>query len=194
MINAIARHRRSQPGQEVKPGTIQSATARLQPPPLAPCPVRTPSSLTASGALLRDLSADLLGCGYDVRFRAPGRSMHPAIREGEPITVRPVSPSAVRRGDIILYRWQQGVIAHRVVGIETGVGGDFRFMTRGDAAGAQVEWVAPDQVLGKVVLTERNGRRIDLYSIRSNLQRILHPFASRCKQCVLVHIKCNYFK
>jgi hypothetical protein len=163
--------------------TVIPAKAGIQPP-----------SLAASGALLRDLSADLLGCGYDVRFRAPGRSMHPAIREGETITVRPVSPSAVRRGDIILYRWQQGVIAHRVVGIEKAVGGDFRLMTRGDAAGAQVEPVAPDQVLGKVVAADRNGRRIDLYSIRSKVQRILHPLASRCKQCVLLHIKCYYFK
>jgi signal peptidase I len=152
------------------------------------------SSLTASGTLLRDLSADLLGSGYDVRFRAPGQSMHPAIREGETITVRPVSPSAVRPGDIILYRWQQGIIAHRVVGIEKAAGGDFRLLTRGDAAGAQIEPVAPDQVLGKVVSAERNGRRIDLYGIRSKVQRILHPLASRCKQCVLLHIKCNYSK
>jgi hypothetical protein len=152
-----------------------------------------PSSLAASGALLRDLSADLLGCGYDVHFRAPGRSMHPAIREGETITVRPVSPSTIRRGDIILYRWQQGVIAHRVVGIEKAVGGEFRLLTRGDAAGAQVEPVAPDQVLGKVVAAERNGRRVDLYGIRSNVQRLLYPFASRCKQCVLLHIKCYLY-
>jgi signal peptidase I len=153
-----------------------------------------PSSIAASGVLLRDLSADLLGCGYDVRFRATGRSMHPAIREGETITVRPVLPSTIRRGDIILYRWQQGVIAHRVIGIAKAAGGDFRLLTRGDAAGAQVEPVAPDQVLGKVVAAERNGRRVNLYGIRSKVQRILHPLASRCKQCVLLHIKRYYFK
>jgi hypothetical protein len=149
------------------------------------------SSLAASGALLRDLSSDLLGCGYDVRFRAPGQSMHPAIREGETITVRPVSPSAVRRGDIILYRWRQGVIAHRVVGIETAVSGNFHLLTRGDAADAQVEPVMPDQVLGKVVATERKGRRIDLYSVRSKVQRFLRPLASHCKQWVYF-IKCEF--
>jgi signal peptidase I len=161
---------------------VNTASQNLPP---VPHPVLTPPSLAASGALLRDLSSDLLGCGYDVRFRAPGQSMHPTIREGETITVRPVSPSAVRRGDIILYRWQQGVIAHRVVGIENAVGGGLRLMMRGDAAGARVEPVAPDQVLGKVVAAERNGRRVDLYGIRSKVQRILHPIASRCKQWAL---------
>jgi len=145
-------------------------------------PVAGPQPLAASGALLRDLASDLLGRGYEVRFRAPGQSMHPVIRKGEPVIVRPVAPSAVRRGDIVLYRWREGVIAHRVAIIEKAPGGDFHFLVRGDAAGARVERVAPDRVLGKVIAAERNGRRVDPYSIRSQTRRFLQPLASRCKQ------------
>jgi hypothetical protein len=65
-----------------------------------------------------DLATELLERGHSVRFQAPGRSMHPTIREGETITVEPVEPSAVKRGDIILYRSESGVIAHRVICIE----------------------------------------------------------------------------
>ncbi|MDA2923324.1 hypothetical protein MYX65_01495 [Acidobacteria bacterium AH-259-L09] len=65
--------------------------------------------------LLLDLTAELLSRGTSVRFRPSGRSMYPSIREGEVITVEPVEPSDVKRGDIILYRSERGVIAHRIV-------------------------------------------------------------------------------
>ena len=148
-------------------------------------PVLGPLPVAVSGLLLRDLSAELLGGGYEVRFRAPGQSMHPVIREGDALIVRPVSPEAVRKGDIILYRWPQGVIAHRVVAVDKADGGKNRLLTRGDAAGAPVEAVTPDQVLGKVVAAERKGRRIALYGIRVKVRRLLQPLASRCKQWVL---------
>jgi signal peptidase I len=111
--------------------------------------------------------------------------MYPAIREGETITVQPVASSTVKKGDIILYRWQRGVIAHRVVGVEKFAGGSFRLIMRGDASGAPIERVAADQVLGRVVAVDRNGRRIDLCSIRSKMQRILHPIASQVKKWTL---------
>ena len=65
-----------------------------------------------------DMAAELVERGHSVRFRAPGRSMHPTIREGETITVEPIAPTAVKRGHIILYRSESGVIAHRVARIE----------------------------------------------------------------------------
>jgi hypothetical protein len=52
--------------------------------------------------LFADVSTELLRSGQGIRFRAPGRSMYPTIKEGETITVQPVAPSVVRRGDIIL--------------------------------------------------------------------------------------------
>lgn len=132
-----------------------------------------------------DLCFEVLARGLGVRFRASGRSMYPAIREGETITVQPVASSTVKKGDIILYRWQRGVIAHRVVGVEKFAGDSFRLIMRGDASGAPIERVAPDQVLGRVVAVDRNGRRIDLCSIRSKMQRILHPIASQVKKWTL---------
>ena len=71
--------------------------------------------------LFVEVSTDLLRRGQSVRFRAPGWSMHPSIKDGETITVEPVAPCDVKRGDIILYRSQQGVIAHRVVKIQSAV-------------------------------------------------------------------------
>ncbi len=67
--------------------------------------------------------------------------MHPTIKDGETITVEPVKPSGIKRGDIVLYRFEKGVIAHRVVRIEKN-GGAPLFILRGDALGAQDEAAA----------------------------------------------------
>ena len=67
--------------------------------------------------LFIDMSTELLRQGKNVRFRAPGLSMHPTIREGETITVAPISPFDIKRRDILLYLAGKKVIAHRVVRI-----------------------------------------------------------------------------
>ncbi len=70
--------------------------------------------------LFIDVSTELLRQGKNVRFQAPGRSMHPAIKEGETITVAPIAPFDIKRGDILLYLVRRKVIAHRVVSIKRG--------------------------------------------------------------------------
>ncbi len=69
--------------------------------------------------LFIDMSTELLRQGKNVRFHAPGRSMHPAIKEGETITVAPIAPFDIKRGDILLYIVGRKVIAHRVVSIKS---------------------------------------------------------------------------
>ncbi len=68
--------------------------------------------------LFIDVSIELLRQGKSVRFRAPGLSMHPTIKEGETITVEPVAPFDIKRGDILLYFIGKKAIAHRVVSIK----------------------------------------------------------------------------
>ena len=117
--------------------------------------------------LILDLMAELLRRGTSVRFRPSGRSMYPSIREGELVTVEPVGPSHVKREDIILYRSRRGLIAHRVVEVSrsSGSGKDARvFRLRGDASLCCDQPVAGQQVLGRVVGVQRNGRSIPLAS------------------------------
>src|SRR5262252_2147971 len=110
--------------------------------------------------LFVDVVTELLSRGYQVRFRAEGASMRPTIRGGEAITVEPVSE--VKIGDIALYRAERGLIAHRVVGIRKGNGTAPVCFARGEAGGSTEEAVQEQQVLGRVVAVERNGRSIDL--------------------------------
>jgi signal peptidase I len=127
-----------------------------------------------------ELVADLLMNGRRVKFRAPGYSMYPTILNGDEITVEPIRPEAIDVGDIILYRDQENLIAHRVVKIEikndtskdsqsSVLSPQSYFILRGDARPACDDPVAAGQVLGKVVRIETGGRGIDPYSFRAKL-------------------------
>lgn len=148
-----------------------------------------------------DLISNLLADGHDVKFRAPGDSMYPAICDGDVITVMPIEPATITIGDIILYRHKSGVVAHRVIRMAKRDVPDFQpsaprprpsvlssqsyFMLRGDAAVVFDEPVSVDQILGKVALVEREGRRIDPYSFRATICFKARRMAARLKRSIL---------
>ena len=105
-----------------------------------------------------DLCTDLLQSGRPVRFRAPGASMHPTIRDGEVVTVVPVPTREIKSGDVLLYQTERGLTAHRV--IRRLPGSKTAFRVRGDAPGSEEERVAANRVLGKVASVERAGRQL----------------------------------
>ena len=156
-----------------------------------------PTSLT-SAHLLGDLCEEVLRQGKSVRFRAPGRSMYPTIREDEAITVEPIEPSLISVGDIILYRQDKSVVAHRVVRIHStrpetplpcvresrplSLAACPSFVTRDDTWGKEEALVSGEQILGKVVSVERNGRVFDPYSRKANLRLMIHTVGSRLKR------------
>jgi hypothetical protein len=149
--------------------------------------------------LFIDISTELLRRGQSVRFRAPGLSMHPAIKEGETITVVPISSFNIKHGDILLYLTGKKVIAHRVVRIEReksdfathskALNPQLIFTLRGDASPTSDDPVEAQKVLGKVVSVERLGRKIDLYSRKARMFRLAYTWASRLKRSVLYPLR-----
>lgn len=140
--------------------------------------------------MLEALITDCLKNGRAVRFRAPGRSMHPTIRENETVVVAPAAPAWLSIGDIVLSRCGEKITAHRLVWVdaETAAAGtssqsDGRpmFILRGDACSSCDPPVPADQVLGKVVAVERKGRMLNPYGLRTEFVRRLYALASRLK-------------
>jgi signal peptidase I len=146
-----------------------------------------------------ELITELLQDGYKVNFSAPGHSMYPTIMANETIMVEPIDPGTVRLGDIILYRTNGRLIAHRVVGInmlavnssslhsdlntQSSVLSPIHFFTfRGDASPVCDQPVKDDQILGKVISIERNGCRIDPYSFRHKIACLTLTWKSRVKR------------
>jgi hypothetical protein len=171
----------------------------------------THSSLPSSHPLFVDITVDLLRRGCTVRFRANGRSMEPVINEGEIITVEPVMPHEVKRGEIVLYQNHRGVIAHRVVAIKDrsdelrGLRSEQKkksptrssalspqhsslvifFILRGDSATLCDEPVEPQQILGRVVTVERHGRPIHLNSLKARVYHTARRHVSLLKRLIV---------
>lgn len=139
--------------------------------------------------MFQDVSRELLAQGYRIRFRPGGRSMQPAIRDGEAITVAPVRAEDVRRGEILLYGNGKSLIAHRVVNIEVEKGKGRRFILRGDSCLACDPSVAARDVLGRVVSVEREGRHISLAGRRAVLRHDLNLWATKIRRRLAPRLK-----
>ena len=104
----------------------------------------------------------LLREGVSVRFRAGGRSMSPAIEDGETIVVAPVGDGRVTIGDVIYGDGARGPIAHRVIAIGRAADGEPRFILSGDAAVEHDRPLSSHAVRGKVLGVERHGELVSL--------------------------------
>ena len=72
----------------------------------------------AHSELFGVLTQSLLSRGLGFRFRARGRSMQPAIQDGEILHVKPVSAEKLRRGDIVLFADRGHYKAHRLISVD----------------------------------------------------------------------------
>ena len=178
----------SSENQAVSSYNIKKQKKRIKPivSNLAQSSVLSPQSSDANPLNLEQVCTELLREGHQIKFKAPGDSMYPTICDGDLITVQPIKPSNVIMGDIILYRHKSGVVAHRVVNIQAPQSSvpspQYFFTLRGDAAIVLDNPVGADQILGKVVSTEKNGRRINPYSFKVKLLYKTRRLASRLKR------------
>jgi hypothetical protein len=155
--------------------------------------------------LFSDMIQETLNRDHSIRFRAPGDSMYPTICDGDVVTVMPIDTASITIGDIILYRHRSGVTAHRVMRIlkrseknsRSGLKGPqdrsssetLDFLLRGDAAINDDAPVSSQQILGKLVSIERNGRRMDPYCRRIKLHYKIRRFGCRIKRILLRPIR-----
>jgi signal peptidase len=124
-----------------------------------------------------EMSAGLLRDGRAIRFCAHGMSMRPTIQHGDLVTVEPIDASEIRRGNILLYRDGDHVVAHRVVGLTASK----RFLLCGDGVETPDPPVRPDQVLGRVVALERGGRLLRLHRHWLEMLYVARFYVSRFK-------------
>ncbi len=108
------------------------------------------------------LSAEILRTGAAVRFQAHGASMWPLVRDGDVLLIRPVSPNALRVGDVVLCGREPGrTVVHRVVRVTAGADGP-RFTVQGDALPKPDGTFSAAQIYGRVTVIERNNKEIEL--------------------------------
>lgn len=81
--------------------------------------------------------------------------MHPAICDGDLITVEPIAATDLTPGVVAIYRRLDRLFAHRVVSVEVDHFATARFLFCGDAAATCDAPVTATEVLGEVVAVRR---------------------------------------
>ena len=102
--------------------------------------------------------------GRDMELTISGTSMEPTLRAGDIVIIR-LNNDDLKRGDLIAYMNNGGIILHRLVAIRTGSNGR-EYCQKGDNMKGWC-WVHEDSVVGKVVSVNRMGNIVDI----SNFQR-----------------------
>jgi signal peptidase I len=130
-----------------------------------------------------ELALQILDDGNSLRFRAHGESMNPFIRNGDILEVQPVSGDTCRRGDVLLCKFEgQRIVAHRVISIQGGKG-QRSLVMKGDSALCKDGITNYEQVLGRVVSLEREGKEIRIDSTKHRLSALvwnyLAPYSYR---------------
>jgi hypothetical protein len=101
----------------------------------------------------------VLAKGVPFRFRVGGRSMLPFIQDGDVVTVSALCDASPGIGDVIAFVHPETkkLLVHRVSAKTP-----FFIFPKGDNA-LQVDGMVPPQnILGRVVTVERNGREVSL--------------------------------
>ncbi len=111
-------------------------------------------------ALKCELAGDVLRSSGQLRLRVMGWSMLPTIFPGDTLMIEPANAERVTRGDIVLFRGDRALVAHRV-SVTSGAAGSLLIITQGDAAPRPDPPVSGPQVLGKVSFVVRNGRCLE---------------------------------
>ena len=103
-----------------------------------------------------DLCAEPLENGRSLRLRVNGNSMSPALRPGDLLVIRAVSPEALRPGDLLVVRRPSDLVTHRLIAWDRD-----GYHTKGDAYPQPDLPVPAGEVLGRVAVVKRGGRYID---------------------------------
>lgn len=148
------------PGQRA--GRPRSGADRLNTSQASQAAQATGVSIPCTSAAFAELSVQILLAGRALRFRASGGSMSPLVRDGDVVLVRPVEPSSVEVGDVVLCASPAGrVVVHRVVARLDSPAGP-RFTVQGDQVVKPDGIIPAAQVYGRVAAVERAGARIDM--------------------------------
>lgn len=113
--------------------------------------------ISLTGPALVALLRAVLDKGMPFRFQAKGISMTPFIKDGDVITVSPLSDTLPRRGDVVAFTHPDTgrLVIHRVVGKKAR-----QFLLKGDNVSRAENKVLQKKLLGLVTIVERNGKQV----------------------------------
>jgi signal peptidase I len=118
------------------------------------------------------LAGEIVRSFGEVRLRVFGTSMVPSIHPGDLLTIQRAGLSEISPGEVVLFLQKGRLFVHRVVdrkvaGTAVGLEGSY-LITRGDRLRHDDPPVSSSELLGRVVCIERDNRKVEIASHRSN--------------------------
>jgi hypothetical protein len=118
------------------------------------------ASAQTSFELKRDLAREILRSSGELRLRATGISMLPALWPDDMLCIRSLPTEEYLPGDIVLFARNGMLVAHRLVERTEGTEG-IQWLTRGDMADCNDAPLSSHELLGRVTTIERGGRWVE---------------------------------
>jgi len=119
---------------------------------------RTGNELSLSGAAVAKLLKLVIERGKPFKFKARGWSMSPFIKNGDILTLSPLSTAFPQKGDVVgvIDPGTEKLLVHRVVGMNNG-----RYWIKGDSARKkEARSFELNSICGQVTQVERKGKPV----------------------------------
>ena len=129
-----------------------------------------------------DLVAEVACSRGKVQLKVTGASMLPVICPGDLITIQRCDARELQPGEVILFRRNGGLAAHRIVEVS-----DKAIVTRGDALPSNDAPISYGEVVGRIEFARRDGRPVCLYP--SPWQQFVGAILRRSERCTRVFLR-----
>ena len=135
-----------------------------------------------------DVSQEVLSRGLSLRVKSRGQSMYPLIKNGDTLLIEPMNAERLCPGDIAFYRLSSGsFVVHRF--IKRASPGSL--LTNGDSLRHCDEFVAKEQVFGRVAQIESNNKSLNLAGRLITLNSRLITLLARYRVPLQITLKQN---
>jgi signal peptidase len=143
--------------------------------------------------LSHTIRKEIISQGRSVQITASGYSMFPFLRKGDLLTVEPAPIEQIKRGDIVVYEFNEKWIAHRVIQINHNSEG-LEFLLRGDTCVAFDPLVNKENFIGAVTEFQRLNRQKKLNGSRRRLwTKVILNFIRMYPLIAKVHLRIHHY-
>ena len=128
-----------------------------------------------------DVAESIIRNNINMKVPVTGDSMSPLLRTGDSIYVEPVKAEDLSAGDILVYKTQGNMVAHRLIRILRS-NGKFMFLTKGDTFSSADSLLKESDLIGRVYATGKYGMDLNfkkgIFSMVNRLAYLLSPLSS----------------
>lgn len=111
--------------------------------------------------------------GSSVRLTVRGNSMSPLLLDGiDIVTLHPFTPEKLKTGDVILFRYKEAFLLHRIVEVQGGSTPEAKIIAKGDAL-EQREVIGYSDVVAVAEVPKIGIMKLSLRRAKLILKRII---------------------